>query len=79
MKTTDGKLTWGPDPELTLLGIEQAHKIHRAWKREARLGAPIGKSEMRWFFSPFTRTAQTMLHTWGDLLIGTPEVWEVGF
>ena len=31
---------------------------------------------MRWYVSPLTRTAQTMLHSWGELLTGTPEVWE---
>ncbi|KAK4685313.1 hypothetical protein P7C73_g4838, partial [Tremellales sp. Uapishka_1] len=64
------------DPELTPLGIEQAEAIHHTWKREAQFGAPIQKNEIRWFLSPFTRTAQTMLHSWGDLLTGVPEAWE---
>lgn len=31
---------------------------------------------MRWYASPMTRAGQTLLHSWGDLLVGTPEVWE---
>ena len=56
--------------------MAQARAIHRAWRREAPLGAPIDPSEMRWFVSPLTRTGQTMLESWGELLKGTPEVWE---
>jgi broad specificity phosphatase PhoE len=69
-------LTWGPDPELTKLGIAQAEAVQKCWRAQAPLGAPISKDEMKWYVSPLTRTAQTMLHSWGDLLAGTPEVWE---
>lgn len=31
---TDGKIVWGPDPELTELGIEQAKDNNIAWTKE---------------------------------------------
>ncbi|RXK38098.1 phosphoglycerate mutase [Tremella mesenterica] len=73
--TGDGVLNWGPDPELTPLGVSQARAIQKAWKREKPLGAPVSHEEMRWYVSPLTRTGQTMIESWGDLL-GVPEVWE---
>lgn len=74
--TGDEELTWGPDPELTPLGIAQAQAVHRCWQLQAPLGAPISAAEMRWYVSPLTRTAQTLLYSWGDLLAGVPECWE---
>lgn len=73
---TDGNITWAPDPSLTPLGITQAQKVHAAWVKEAAAGAPIGADEMKWYCSPMVRTGETLLHTWGDLLAGRPEVWE---
>ncbi|BEI85008.1 hypothetical protein CcaverHIS002_0504090 [Cutaneotrichosporon cavernicola] len=72
-QTTDGELTWGPDPELTDLGHEQARAVRRAWGREVDAGAPI--DEMTWFVSPLTRTCQTFLDSW-EGLYSCPEVWE---
>lgn len=69
---------WGPDPELTPLGHEQTLAVQAAWRRELEHGAPIQPDEIKWFVSPLTRTCQTMLNSWGDLLKGTPETWEVG-
>jgi broad specificity phosphatase PhoE len=69
-------MTWGPDPELTPLGISQAQAVHRCWHEQAPLGAPITADEMRWYVSPLTRTGQTLLLTWGEMLAGTPECWE---
>ncbi|KAN0097125.1 Histidine phosphatase superfamily [Tylopilus felleus] len=37
----DGELVWGPDPELTLLGVEQAKDASRAWKTELEYGIPL--------------------------------------
>jgi broad specificity phosphatase PhoE len=69
-------MTWGPDPELSPLGISQAQAVHRCWHEQAPLGAPITADEMRWYVSPLTRTGQTLLLTWGEMLAGTPECWE---
>lgn len=76
MQNGDGEIIWGPDPELTPLGISQAQAVHRCWLSEAPLGAPITADEMRWFASPFTRACQTLEYSWGDMLAGTPEIWE---
>ncbi|WVQ78784.1 hypothetical protein IAT38_000875 [Cryptococcus sp. DSM 104549] len=73
---TDGEILWGPDPELTPLGIKQAQAIHECWKKEKAAGAPIRGDEMKWYVSPFTRAGQTLLGSWGDMMEGTPEVWE---
>ncbi|WRT65747.1 uncharacterized protein IL334_002695 [Kwoniella shivajii] len=72
----DGEITWGPDPELTPLGVNQARAIQKCWKEQIPFNPPITEKEMKWFVSPLTRTGQTMLESWGDLLVGTPEVWE---
>ncbi|WFD26228.1 hypothetical protein MNAN1_001205 [Malassezia nana] len=37
-RTTDGDLVWGPDPDLTSLGQEQAREVHEAWR--IALGQP---------------------------------------
>lgn len=76
MEYGNGTLTWGPDPALTTLGQNQAKAINRCWLQEAPFGPPITKEEMRWFVSPFTRAAETMEYSWGELLVGEPEVWE---
>ncbi|KAK4689916.1 hypothetical protein P7C73_g203, partial [Tremellales sp. Uapishka_1] len=76
MMYTDGEIVWGPDPELTPLGVSQAQAVQSTWKKEGPLGAPITKAEMRWFVSPLTRTGQTMQNSWGEMLAGVPQVWE---
>ncbi|CAK9781552.1 phosphoglycerate mutase-like protein [Cutaneotrichosporon oleaginosum] len=72
-QTTDGELTWGPDPELTNLGHEQARAVRRTWGREVEAGAPV--DEMTWFVSPLTRTCQTFLNSW-EGLYRSPQIWE---
>ncbi|OCF75050.1 phosphoglycerate mutase [Kwoniella mangroviensis CBS 8886] len=72
----DGEITWGPDPELTPLGVSQAQAIQKCWKEQIPHKPPISSQEMRWYVSPLTRTGQTMLESWGELLTGVPEVWE---
>lgn len=76
MEYGNGTLTWGPDPALTTLGQNQAKAINKCWQQEVPFGPPITKDEMRWFVSPFTRAAETMEYSWGELLVGEPEVWE---
>ena len=74
--TGDDEITWGPDAELTPLGVSQTQAIRKCWQTEAVYRAPITKDEMKWYVSPMTRTGQTILGSWGDLLVGTPEVCE---
>jgi len=59
----DGELIWGPDPQLTSLGIEQARVIQDMWKVESSFGlAPPQKI----YCSPLTRA----LHTCDTMLDG---------
>ena len=40
---TDGELTWGPDADLTELGLKQAAENHQCWKQQLLEGAPYPK------------------------------------
>ncbi|KAF8961574.1 histidine phosphatase superfamily [Flammula alnicola] len=52
----DGEIKWGPDPQLTPIGIEQAHTIQRAWMEEAATGlSPPHKR----YCSPLSRALDT--------------------
>jgi len=52
----DGEIIWGPDPQLTSQGIEQARFIQDMWKKESSYGlAPPQKI----YCSPLTRALQT--------------------
>ncbi|KAF7314061.1 F-box domain-containing protein [Mycena chlorophos] len=52
----DGELVWGPDPELTSLGKEQALAAKAMWKTELAQGLPLPESL---YCSPMTRAMQT--------------------
>jgi len=59
----DGEIVWGPDPQLTSLGIEQARSIQEMWKTEFSYGlTPPDKL----YCSPLTRA----LHTCDIMLDG---------
>lgn len=62
MLTTDGELTWAPDPELTGLGAQQAHDVRKAW--QDHLGAPDQAERpplpAAFFASPLARSANTL-------------------
>ncbi|CED83405.1 Predicted phosphoglycerate mutase [Phaffia rhodozyma] len=60
---TDGNLTWGPDPSLTSLGIEQAKHVNAVWKEELALSPPF--PEIIWS-SPLRRAADTLVWTYQD-------------
>lgn len=65
----DGTLIWGPDPELTSLGIQQAQAINDEWKR---LLVPENLDQpplpTRLVSSPFRRSAVTLLTAWDHVL-----------
>jgi broad specificity phosphatase PhoE len=52
----DGELVWGPDPDLTSIGIEQAQAIRENWVLEATFGIPPPHIRL---CSPLTRALQT--------------------
>lgn len=61
-KNGDGNIVWGPDPELTPLGVEQAKKNNIAWKKQiSDKQAPVPDL---FFVSPFTRATDTAIYTW---------------
>jgi len=61
----DGELVWGPDPELTALGIEQAEDAHRAWKTELEYGIPLPE---KLYCSPLSRAIKTNQVTFRGLV-----------
>ncbi|KAJ7225111.1 hypothetical protein B0H12DRAFT_1223836 [Mycena haematopus] len=67
----DGEITWGPDPELTHLGIAQAAAANEMWKAELR-DARIPRPDI-FLCSPLTRTVQTAVATFVGVF-DTPRV-----
>lgn len=61
-----GYSQWGPDPELTPLGVEQALAVNAAWKQQLAAGVPLPTSL---YSSPLSRSAATLNLTWSDILI----------
>ncbi|PSR74097.1 hypothetical protein PHLCEN_2v10053 [Hermanssonia centrifuga] len=62
----DGTITWGPDAELTPVGVAQAQNVSAAWKVQAKAGIPLPQTL---YTSPLTRAADTLNITWADILI----------
>lgn len=61
----DGELIWGPDPELTALGKDQAKAAHDAWKQERKFDIPLpGKL----YCSPLTRAIHTNKITFDSII-----------
>ncbi|RCK64513.1 hypothetical protein Cantr_00375 [Candida viswanathii] len=70
-KYTDGRLTWGPDPELTELGVEQARDNNKFWKHELLNNQHRNRDLImptRFFLSPMKRSATTLVNTWKDIV-----------
>lgn len=70
----DGAITWGPDPKLTDLGVEQARDNGRAWSHQLQMGAPIPSLH---YVSPLERSCHTLHETWQGVEIGRPIVSEL--
>lgn len=62
------KYTWGPDPELTEKGINQAKENHKAWEEQKSKGVVL---PVVFYASPFTRALDTMQYTWNGILFDT--------
>lgn len=58
----DDEIVWGPDPELTPLGEEQAQGAKDAWMRERQAGIPLPEAM---YCSPFRRAIRTCHITFG--------------
>lgn len=68
---TDGKIVWGPDPELTELGIQQAKDNNVAWKGEITNNKnenPKLIVPTRFYSSPFRRSVDTLINTWEGIV-----------
>ncbi|CUM65146.1 uncharacterized protein PRCAT00002773001 [Priceomyces carsonii] len=62
----DGSLTWGPDPLLTDLGVQQAKENHQQWKIEIKEHG--ARAPTRWFVSPLSRSIDTLIYTWDGIV-----------
>ncbi|EJU02987.1 phosphoglycerate mutase-like protein [Dacryopinax primogenitus] len=73
----DGEIVWGPDPELTPQGIQEAKNVNSAWAKELPEGMPLPQ---RWFASPFQRASNTLRITFdGHVEDPKPLIIEVRF
>ncbi|CAK7890883.1 hypothetical protein CAAN1_01S00936 [[Candida] anglica] len=70
---TDGELTWGPDANLTPLGVNQAKENNQLWKEQLAKGAPF---PTKFIVSPLQRSSHTLVHTWEGINIPNPIVVE---
>ncbi|KAG8706595.1 hypothetical protein FRC09_002334 [Ceratobasidium sp. 395] len=64
---TDGKITWGPDAELTELGKNQAKQAAQTWITEMNRLDPV-PLPTKIFSSPLSRAAQTLELTFSEIL-----------
>jgi len=69
-KNGDDEITWGPDPELTPIGINQAMEAKRGW--EAELPFRITLPD-RLYSSPLTRAMHTLQITFEGMVLGDVE------
>ena len=62
---------WGPDPDLTQLGLDQAKAAREAWTTEHAFGIPLPE---RHYASPLQRALRTFHGTFvgAEFLEGTP-------
>ncbi|KAH9889998.1 phosphoglycerate mutase-like protein [Cubamyces lactineus] len=58
----DGEIKWGPDPELTPIGIAQAEAARQLWETEHKYGLPLPD---RHYASPMNRA----LRTWHEIFV----------
>jgi len=56
----NGTIVWGPDPELTDLGIKQAEAANAMWREHTKLGLPTPDVI---YTSPFRRSIHTSIIT----------------
>ncbi|KIM83493.1 hypothetical protein PILCRDRAFT_6923 [Piloderma croceum F 1598] len=63
----DGELVWGPDPDLTDVGIRQAKEAHAAWEAERKLEVGIPLPE-KLYCSPMTRAMHTHIITFDGII-----------
>ena len=62
----DGELIWGPDPDLTQIGVDQAIAAGELWKAELQYGIPLPEKH---YASPMQRALHTFQETWSEDLV----------
>lgn len=60
----DGDVIYGPDPELTELGINQGKENNQVWKQQLAKGCPL---PTKYIASPLQRSCNTLLLTMKDI------------
>jgi len=68
----DGELVWGPDPELTSIGLAQAADVHAMWVRENTVGLGMPR---KIHSSPFVRALRTGQIAFDGLLDDDTKRW----
>ncbi|KAI9059301.1 phosphoglycerate mutase-like protein [Trametes sanguinea] len=58
----DEEIVWGPDPDLTALGVSQAQAARRLWETERERGVPLPQTQ---YASPMRRA----LRTWHEIFV----------
>lgn len=66
----DGEITWGPDPELTEIGINQAVEAKHGWQAELPFNITLPE---RLYSSPLTRAMDTLRITFEEIVIADTE------
>lgn len=60
----DEDITWGPDPELTAVGVAQAAAARQLWEAELKYGLPLPTKH---YASPMRRALQT----WREIFVNS--------
>ncbi|CAH6721857.1 phosphomutase-like protein 3 [[Candida] jaroonii] len=60
----DGDIIYGPDPELTPLGISQAEENNQVWHQQVKNGCPV---PTKYYASPLQRSSMTMVVSMKDI------------
>jgi len=70
-QSTDGDMTWAPDPDLTQIGIQQARIANTRWQHELADGALVPE---KLYCSPMIRALRTCFLTFSGILDNFNEV-----
>lgn len=63
-------MIWGPDPDLTDVGKDQALMAHNSWKAELAFGLPLPE---KFYCSPMTRALRTHTIIFNGIVGETPK------
>ncbi|KAJ7107747.1 histidine phosphatase superfamily [Mycena epipterygia] len=69
----DEELTWGPDPDLTALGKDQALGVNKVWQEELAANIPLPE---KLYCSPMKRAIETNEITFRNISSGRPLIVE---